>query len=111
MKKYTEQELIDFETKVAETFNTGVNPLNLPGNMETAQQRAGKDTAKIVNEFGANIMFTLKYCESFMKNQNQTPHSGTQKSVRCTEVQQRVIKFSSMNLPQLKITGDLVGRC
>jgi len=48
---------------VNKTFNTGVNPLNLPGNMETAQQRAGKDTAKIVNEFGANIMFTLKYCE------------------------------------------------
>jgi hypothetical protein len=45
------------------SFNTGVNPLNLPGNMETAQQRAGKDTARVVNEFGANIMFTLKYCE------------------------------------------------
>lgn len=45
------------------TFNNGANPIALPGNRETAQQAAGKSTARISNEFGANMMFTLKYCE------------------------------------------------
>lgn len=37
------------------------SPLNIP--VETPQQRAARETAQVSNEFGANMMFTLKYCE------------------------------------------------
>jgi hypothetical protein len=39
----------------------GGSPLNLP--FETPGQKAARETAQVVNEFGANIMFTLKKCE------------------------------------------------
>lgn len=39
----------------------GGSPLTLP--FETPQQKAARDTARVSNEFGANLMFTLKYCE------------------------------------------------
>jgi len=48
---------------ISRTINPMSNPLTLPGNMETPQQKEGRATARIANEFGANMMFTLKYCE------------------------------------------------
>lgn len=39
----------------------GRDPVSLP--FETPQQKAAKETARVSNEFGANLMFTLKYCE------------------------------------------------
>jgi hypothetical protein len=48
------------------TFNSvsgafGQSPLVLP--FETPQQKAARETARVSNEFGANVMFTLKFCE------------------------------------------------
>ena len=48
------------------TFNSvsgafGQSPRVLP--FETPQQKAARETARVSNEFGANVMFTLKYCE------------------------------------------------
>lgn len=39
----------------------GRNPVSLP--FETPQQKSARETARVSNEFGANLMFTLKYCE------------------------------------------------
>jgi hypothetical protein len=43
--------------------NFGSNPTTYNANLETEAQRAAASTARVSNEFGANIMFTLKYCE------------------------------------------------
>jgi len=48
---------------LSSTINPKSNPLTLPGNMETTAQKTGRETARIANEYGANMMFTLKYCE------------------------------------------------
>lgn len=54
---------ISIINNISTAINPKTNPLNLPGNMETPQQKKGRETARIANEFGANMMFTLKYCE------------------------------------------------
>ena len=60
---------VDFGTlgNALNTFNQlsgaypGGSALNIP--FETPQQKAARETAEVSNEFGANMMFTLKYCE------------------------------------------------
>jgi hypothetical protein len=39
----------------------GGGSLSLP--FETPQQKSARETARVSNEFGANLMFTLKFCE------------------------------------------------
>jgi hypothetical protein len=82
---------VDFGTigNALNTFNQvtqafGNNPISLP--IETPQQKAARETAQISNEFGANMMFTLKYCEfdadkssaAFATVNNSAPEPATQ---------------------------------
>jgi hypothetical protein len=61
-----------------------LSPLNIP--VETPKQRAARETAQVSNEFGANMMFTLKYCEfdadksfgSFASVNNSAPEPASQ---------------------------------
>lgn len=74
---------LNLANQLSNAYGAG-SPLNIP--IETPQQKAARETAQVSNEFGANMMFTLKYCEfdsdkssaAFASVNNSAPEPATQ---------------------------------
>jgi hypothetical protein len=82
-------------------------PISLP-TIETPAQKAAMETAKVVNEFGANIMFTLKKCEfdsdksfgNFASVSNVAPEPASQViEFTYDSIDESYINPTIMNLP------------
>jgi hypothetical protein len=89
------------------TVNSLANSTGLPGlsplPFETPSQKAARETASITNEFGANLMFTLKYCE-FDTDKSSGVYSTFSNAVPTEMAQQLVIHYQNVDESYLNPT-------
>jgi hypothetical protein len=82
------------------TINNVTNAFGGPGSLklpfETPAQKAAAETASVTNDFGANLMYTLRFCE-FETDKSASVYSNFSNSEAQQMVQQLVISYENID--------------
>lgn len=110
------QEIRSFQTdfgtigNALNTFNSASNAfggVNYTPSFETPLQKSATETASVTNEFGANLMFTLNFCE-FESDKSSSVYSTFSNSEPEQMAQQLVISYENIDNTYLNpLAGQL----